>query len=245
LDDLPLKQYENAFKIADSFIGKCDCLVAYGYLGRQELSRNSDIDLFLISSLNISIVENELRSLFPEADFLLQDNQIDVFYDNQLTELTVVPNLETIQLYYVKSEIKNIEKTLLLGYEECKSKLIELVQKYRYSFLEEFDFTLARLEYYTRSLERIIKKNDLYKYFFHTNIIIHEYIKLKYFIGGNREYSYLPKNALNYLDISKFQSLNYKIGDNQKKHQEVVLLLVDEIINEANCYRRSVANESL
>ena len=42
-------------------------------------------------------------------------------------------------------------------------------------------------------------KGDVYKYYFHTNIIIHEYMKLNYFLDGKTEYSYLPKQGMDYI----------------------------------------------
>src|SRR5690554_5296707 len=46
---LPLYQYQNALTIRNLFKGRCQALIAYGSLGRHDLNRLSDIDLFLLT----------------------------------------------------------------------------------------------------------------------------------------------------------------------------------------------------
>jgi hypothetical protein len=95
---------------------------------------------------------------------------------------------------------------------------------------------MQRLEYFNLSLKRLIKKQDDYKYFFHTNIIIHEYIRLTYFMTGKREYGYLPVDALNYISHDVFQKLIYNVGDDKFKHSKSVNSLVRQILEQASLY---------
>ncbi|MDY0277827.1 MAG: hypothetical protein RBQ97_07060 [Acholeplasma sp.] len=248
ISKLPLKQYENTIRIADKFDGLCKCLIAYGSLGRNELEAYSDVDLFMVSDIDFQDILSEIRCLFNNSEIIVQRNQIDIFDDDQLIELTVVNSIEEILLYYVKSEIKDISKTILISKGDCEEKLTSMVTNYKYDFLSEFDYTLSRLQYYSNSLKRIIKKNDLYKYYFHSNIVIHEYIKLKYYMLNKREFSYLPKYAFNFINIEEFTILTFSVEKEMSEHQNKVAKLVDKISIEAKKYRESlvgVTNESL
>jgi predicted nucleotidyltransferase len=240
LNLLPLKQYAEALKISNHLQNGYKAIISYGSLGRHKMNQNSDLDIFLYTNKTIDAVYKDLLLIYQNSKFLFLNNQIAIYYEDQLIELSVISNLEDIQLYYVKSEIKNIKKTILLGYDQYHEQIENIVKNYKENFVDEFKYTMHRLEYFNLSLERLIKKNDDYKYFFHTNIIIHEYIKLKFFMAGKREYSYLPLNSFNYISYDAFQKLVYCVGDDKIKHSENVNNLVKQILNKANVYLNTI-----
>lgn len=200
------------------------------------MNQNSDLDIFLYTDKSINAVYEDLLFIYPDSKFLFLKNQIVIYYEDQLIELSIISNLDDIQLYYVKSEIKNIKKTILLGYDQYHEQIENIVENYKENLVVEFMYTMQRLEYFNLSLKRLIKKQDDYKYFFHTNIIIHEYIRLTYFMTGKREYGYLPVDALNYISHDVFQKLIYNVGDDKFKHSKSVNSLVRQILEQASLY---------
>ena len=95
---------------------------------------------------------------------------------------------------------------------------------------EIVDFTIERLDYYVESLKRLILKNDEYKYYFHNNIVVHEYVRLKAFLNGEFAYNYLPHNAKQYLTEEEWKNILYSFGDNQETHYQIVRKMSDDII---------------
>jgi predicted nucleotidyltransferase len=166
LNLLPLKQYAEALKISNHLQNGYKAIISYGTLGRHEMNQNSDLDIFLYTDKSIDTVYKDLLLIYQNYKFLFLNNQIAIYYEDQLIELSVISNLEDIQLYFVKSEIKNIKKTILLGYDQYHEQIENIVKNYKENFIDEFKYTMHRLEYFNLSLERLIKKNDDYKYFF-------------------------------------------------------------------------------
>ena len=99
---------------------------------------------------------------------------------------------------------------------------------------KEIEYVKERLMYYVESLPKLTVYGDEYKYYFHNNIVVHEYVKLKAFLNGVFEYSYLPKNAKKYLKEEEWEKILFNFGDDQIKHYENVkkmsLDLIQEII---------------
>ncbi|MGI6769164.1 MAG: nucleotidyltransferase domain-containing protein [Bacilli bacterium] len=240
IDDLPLDQYEMTIRLVDELENKYDCLFAFGSLGRGELNKYSDVDIFLKTKDSIAIVENKIKEIFPNSEIIIQRDQIAIYIQNYLLEINIITNLKEAQLFYVKSEIKNIDRTILLGDDKLKLELEKLLNDYIYNFKEELAFTISRLKYYVKSLPRIMGKKDLYKYYFHNNIIIHEYVKLIYFINGNRSYSYLPRYAYEMVDLNIWRKLIYTFEEDQEKHYNNIKKLTDDIISRAYNYLNSI-----
>lgn len=240
LNTLPLKQYEIAINIANLFSHKNCGLISYGSMGRGELSEYSDVDLFLLCDKGLDYAIEQLKTLYTsnQVEWIVQKNQIDIYLDDQLIEITVIKSIEEISLFYIKSEIKNVSKTILLDTGYLLHKLESLVNNHIDDFGNEVTYTIERLKYYVKSLSRVKKKQDLYKYYFHTNIVIHEYLRLSYFLHGKREYSYLPKNGMNYISDTEWSILKYDIGDDQSRHISEVKQLADQIIRQTIQYMK-------
>jgi hypothetical protein len=236
LKELPLKQYEQTIHLVERLEGQYSSMFAFGTMGRRKLNRYSDVDLFLWTQDPVEIVQSRIISLYPNAEIILQKNQIAVFNDGVLIEINVIKELREAQLFYKKSEIRNVRETVLLGDNQLIESLQELLDTYKDDFRDEFIFTMERLKYYVNSLPRISLKGDLYKYYFHSNIVVHEYLKLSYFLKGFKEYSYLPKNAHQFLSENEWGSLLYSFGNKQKEHYNTVKELVEELIEKANKY---------
>lgn len=240
INELPLDQFEITIKLVDSFENIYDCLFAFGSLGRREVKKYSDVDLFLKTANNVSIVEDQIKNIFPESEIIIQRNQIDAYINNHLLEINLIQDLKDAQLFYKKSEIKNVSNTILLGNEELNLSLENLLKNFNYDFKDEFTYTISRLKYYVNSLPRLILKNDLYKFYFHNNIIVHEYVKLVYFINGNRDYSYLPRHSYEMINTFIWKRLIFTFDKDQEEHYNVIKELTEDIILRAYEYLNNI-----
>ncbi|NLG81942.1 MAG: hypothetical protein GX490_05435, partial [Bacilli bacterium] len=101
-------------------------------MGRREVKKYSDVDLFLKTANNVSIVEDQIKNIFPESEIIIQRNQIDVYINNHLLEINLIQDLKDAQLFYKKSEIKNVSNTILLGNEELYLSLENLLKNFSY-----------------------------------------------------------------------------------------------------------------
>lgn len=240
LDTLPLIQFENAIKIADAFENMPVSLIAFGSLSNNTLNNNSDIDLFMKTLMPFEDIVREIEKLYDNVELIIQKQNIAIFHNQQLIEINVIKDIGEAQLYYYKSEVDSVEKTILLNEEGLLEKLNELIQNFKCDFSNEFDYTLSRLTYYYYSLPRIIKKNDSYKYFFHTNILIHEYIKLTYFMKGHRSYSYLPKMVTNFISSDILNALSFSFRDDMEDHLSKIKSLINRIVIDAKTYKNNI-----
>lgn len=229
LSMLTLKHYEHTLRFRKIFKGQCEALIAYGSLGRDELSIMSDIDLFMKTNLSVKAVIEALKKDYKNVEIIVQKDKIAVYDDKCLIELKVGTNLDKIQLYYVKSEIITVDKTVLIGDKQTSDTLQGFIDNRIDSLEEEMLYTLSRLKYYVKSLRRIMDKGDMYKYYFHTNIIIHEFIKINYFLQGKTEYSYLPKQGMEYIGEDIFKELIYTPGKDQLMHIKLVESAVHQL----------------
>ena len=59
--------------------------------------------------------------------------------------------------------------------------------------IDSIEYLVSELLYFVKSLPKIIEENDRYKYYFHFNIIVHNYIRVNEILKGNVKYNYLPK----------------------------------------------------
>lgn len=240
IDELPLEQYEITIKLVDEFESYYDCMFAFGSLGRREINKYSDVDIFIKTTDSITLVEEKIKNIFPNSEILIQKHQIDIYIKNHLLELCLITDLKEAQLFYYKSEIKDVNQTILLKYDRLNLELEQLLRDYVYDFKEEFIFTISRFKYYVKTLPRIILKNDLYKYYFHNNIIVHEYVKLVYFIKGNRNFSYLPRHAYEMIDSSIWKILIFTFDKDLEEHYSEIKKCSDDIIAKAYEYLKGI-----
>ena len=108
INELPLDQCDYTIKLTDYFLNKYDCLFAYGSLGRREIQKYSDVDLFIKTDKSIDEVFKDVKDVFPESEIIVQRNQLAIYINGILIELNIIKDLKEAQLYYVKSEIKRV-----------------------------------------------------------------------------------------------------------------------------------------
>lgn len=237
---LPLRQYENAIKVSDLFEKTPVSLFSFGSLANDTLKVSSDIDLFMRTDLPIETIKDSLIRYYQNAEFIIQNGRIAIYDGDDLIEINAIKSLNEAQLFYCNCEIQDIEKTILLNEPNLLEDLTYLVNTYNYDAHLDIRHTLSRLNYYYYSLPRIIRKNDLYKYYFHTNILMHEYVRLVYFMTGNIAYNYLPKQTTKYVKKEVLQQLMFKMDEDMLSHLSSIKSQVEELIAKTNIYLASI-----
>lgn len=219
LYEYPWLQYHYALKLVKLLEENGKVIISYGSMGAGRMNVHSDVDLFLLTVESVDNVVSRVHKLWAEAEIVIQKNQIAIFYCDQLLEVKVIQSIEEAKEYYQTAEIIDPEKTVLFD----KNGVISILKKWLQEKGDnEFKNTLDRYRYFIRTLPRLINKQDSYKYYFHCNIILHEYMKLTYQLLGNKEYLYLPKNAKQYLSLEEWERLPYSIGENLQEHYSCI-----------------------
>jgi len=79
--------------------------------------------------------------------------------------------------------------------------------------------------YFVLSLPKLIEKDNNYKYYFHFNIILHNFIRINEVLKGNIEYNYLPFIKYdNYFDMFTNQEFD------MKEHFQTVLYRIINLL---------------
>ena len=227
LNKIPFIHYEKAIKLINLYQGTDNKLFTFGSIGRGELTVNSDIDMFLLSNKNAEYHAKKLYNAFENVSVM--GNEVVIREDGVLLELDVIQNVNEAELFYSTGNIKDVKATIIFGDELLEKKLTEFKDKRR-NISEELKFITERLNYYVLSLLPLMRKRDEYKYFFHNNIVVHEYVKIKAILAGITDYNYLPLMAKQYLTDNEWSKIIYSFGDDMEKHYKIVKNLSDEII---------------
>ena len=204
LNKLPLMQYHLLFKLVKTLYKFKGSLFIFGSTGSSTMNINSDIDSFFLTDEAIENILFDLNKVFPYAK--LMGNQFVIRENKILVDVNYINDIKDAYLFYNRSYINNPSKTILKDDFNILSNLVEAKNQV-YDKLAEIEYVKERLIYYVESLPKLIVYGDEYKYFFHNNIIVHEYVKLKAFLNDVFEYSYLPKNAKKYLKEEEWQMI--------------------------------------
>ena len=227
LEKIPFIHYEKTIKLINLYKETTVKMFSFGSLGRGELNQNSDVDLFLLSEKDAIYHSELLEKHFDKVSVM--GNEVVIREDGVLIELDVIREIKEAECFYSTGNIKNVKATIIFGDTVLEKQLNDFKNKER-NICEELKFITERLNYYVLSLPPLMRKGDEYKYFFHNNIIVHEYVKLKAILAGVIDYNYLPRMAKQYLTDEEWNKIIYSFGDDMIKHYEKVKLLSDEII---------------
>lgn len=243
LETLNLNHYELAIKLAQILYRKTDYLISYGSLARGELNKFSDLDLYLVTNRSKEEILDLIKNKIKCKKIIIQKNLICLYttkeFNEILVELTIVDQLDKIKPFYSTGRIIEVDKSLLFGNNEVLDTLEEYKVDKQYNFEEDFDAIVAKLDYYTESLLKMHKKSDTYKYYFHSNIVLHEYIKLSYFLNGGRNANYSPSNAVDIIGLELIKAIKYDFKVNTMDHYHTVRALVNELISASKIYKKS------
>ena len=224
---LALIQYHELLKLNDILSNIKGSLFTFGSTGRGTMDYSSDVDTYFLCKETkekiYDIVSKEFESVrLMQNEFVIRENGV-------LLEMNYINDIKDAYYFYSTGFITNPYKTILKDDYNVINDLI-VASKIKPDKKEIVNFTIERLDYYVESLKRLILKNDEYKYYFHNNIVVHEYIRLKAFLNDEFAYNYLPHDAEQYLSEEEWNNILYSFGDNQSTHYEVVRKMSDDII---------------
>lgn len=227
LFDLPLIQYHLLFKLKSSLSDYKGSLFTFGSTGRGMMKNTSDVDTYFLTDVPKELLFDNLNNQFNEVrlmadEFIIRENGV-------LLEMNYINDINKASLFYNRSLIANPLKTILKDDYNIVNNLINFSNQ-QFDKLKEINYTIERLNYYVESLPVLIKKNDEYKYFFHNNIVVHEYVKLSAFLNEVFDFSYLPIQAKKYLTDDEWNKIIYSFGDDQNIHYKIVREMSDIII---------------
>jgi predicted nucleotidyltransferase len=220
IEAIPFRLYEKTILVLTRLMDMKEIreIVVYGSLARKELSIHSDVDMMVTTDLSLRELEEEL-SMLPGLSFHdTPDGKVTLYFDNWLVEVVVVPRLEENAKYYVNSYIEDIKGSILKGNDDTLLTLMSMQENFHPNVECLRQETLKRLNFFLKSLPGIAKKYDAYKYFFHTNIIIHELVRLERIVQNDLHYLYLPKQVASTTAIS-LQRLAYTFEQEFEQHQ--------------------------
>ncbi len=224
---LALKQYHELFKLKYVLRNIKGSLFTFGSTGRGMMNNSSDVDTYFLTKES---KENLYQNLAKEFDsvHIMQDEFV-IRENDVLLEMNYINDIKDAYYFYSTGFITNPSKTILKDDFGIIDDLVK-ASKMEPNKKEIVDFTIERLDYYVESLKRLILKDDDYKYYFHNNIVVHEYIRLKAFLKDEFAYNYLPHNAKQYLTEEEWKNILYSFGDDKELHYKNVREMSDEII---------------
>ena len=226
---MPLLQYHELLKLKETLSNYEGSLFTFGSTARGNMDNTSDVDTYFLCKESKEKMQTFLSSKFDSVrlmqdEFVIRENGI-------LLEINYINDISKALYFYNTSLVDNPFKTILKDDYGIIEDLIK-ASKVEVDKDNLIDYTIERLEYYVESLPRIALKNDEYKYYFHNNIIIHEYVKLKAFLNDIFAFSYLPKKSKGYLTNEEWKNILYSFGDDMDSHYKVVRTMADKIIKE-------------
>ena len=224
---IPFMLYSKFSKILELFMNNdnVDTIYPFGSFARNEMTLLSDIDCFICSKQPMSYFIEKVKTL--DVDFVDNiKNKITLRYKNDLLiELVIVNELSDGERYIEGSLIDNALdcslKTSNNDFEYLEGMNFENDKP-----IDNLDFLYSELIYFVLSLPKLIQKGNRYKYYFHFNIILHNFIRIHEILKGNIKYNYLPP-----VEFEEYERLLIENAQEIKVHFKH---LVDEVITLLN-----------
>lgn len=202
-NSLPIFQLFYLSNIIDILINDnaIETIYPYGSFARREMNYLSDIDCYIVSKNNIKYFIEKLKVLDPLFIDVLNNKITLRFKNNILIELVIIESLKDGERYLKGSLIKDKFLPIILISDE-DIKYLKETKIHTNEPIDSLDYILSELIFYTLSLKKLIITKNTYKYYFHFNIILHNYIRIKEILKGNIDYNYLPKiNFKHYIHL--------------------------------------------
>jgi len=193
---LPLETISTFSNIIDFlfYIPEINTIYTYGSLARNEMRRHSDIDCFIVSdNLSPTDILGMLKGHFSNLNFDHIGKKVTVRKNDELLiEFVVIKKLSNGERYIRGSNLSNLCNSII-KINDLDKKYIDNLVLTNDKPIDSVDYLISELVYFVKSLPKIIEENDRYKYYFHFNIIVHNYRRVNEIFKGNVEYNYLPR----------------------------------------------------
>ncbi|KAG4077552.1 hypothetical protein HA402_002979 [Bradysia odoriphaga] len=180
-----------------------------GSFGRGDQSPTSDIDIQLLLSPKIVHIHrdfiNDLEKLFNDTGdesltvkhtvWLADQRKLALYHGQKLllTELFLYHELSQFDKYFLGSRISDWRKCILVDRHGVIHQYLERIVTLPYDDRDGLIESLVRnAQYYLESSSTARRRSDSYKFYFLSNIALHELVRLDYVLNGKLEYNYNP-----------------------------------------------------
>ena len=226
---LLIKNYSVLYDVCQILINEDSVreIITFGSLARYEVTPSSDFDLALVTTKSIQDISRLIYQAYKFDFWDIIDNKITLYKGGLLIEIFVVKSFEDIAWFYYNSNVDNIKSSIIKGGDSTKKHILKCLCKYSIDTEQKVNDTIKRVVYFILSLQNIMDKNDEYKFVFHSNIIVHELLKLLKFIEGDFNYDYLPKNTNDIFSYMRNEGLLYHYSDKKEYINTVANFAID------------------
>lgn len=236
LASLALERYEY---LVDTIHTLASCpevreVVLYGSIARREWLTNGDGDIMVTCDMSKQEIQDMLESV-PGVTFCdILPDKVTVYFGDFLIEVAVVSSVEENKLYYVNSYIQDTRYSIIKGDGETLDRLVAMQKSFVVDGDKLIAETVSRLVYFVLSMDGIARSGNEYKFFFHSNIITHEMIRLSKLLQGEYKYEYLPKDSDKIYKAMQAQYLVYTYSMDKQKYLSQVRGAAKQLINKVN-----------
>jgi predicted nucleotidyltransferase len=215
--------------------GKIQSLFLFGSMSKGEMTRSSDIDLFTVTNLTANEIEMILNSKLDPKPLFSDSirNKLTLRYKgNLLIEIHCIKTIEEAEIFYRESKIKDVKQTIYIS-DATLIKTLEDFNNYNLNEKLLVEELISKIFYFIYSLPGIKQKGDKYKYYFHGNIILHNFVRLKALLSGVTDKNYLPENSMQYFSEEEFNSLLPSFETDPDLYLKALISFFQEVLYEA------------
>lgn len=215
LHNIPYKKYSSLVNTIE-VLKKIDSnasVIWYGSGPTGRLTKYSDIDLFYLSSKSLNQIFNSLKNEYFQAYYVDKlNNKIMLFFDpNNLVEISCDDKIDSLEKFYCESGILNHSWSVLYGDRNILEAIRAFTKKYNENSLIEY--LITEIVYFVATLPKLSQKNDRYKFFFHSNIILHNMVRLEKILRREFHKNFLPEQSYETLNSFDWNTFNFKLTD--------------------------------
>ncbi|CAF2589437.1 unnamed protein product [Rotaria sp. Silwood2] len=204
--------------------------VLIGSFARGQGSPASDIDIELLiteDELNVDEFTNDIIQLFNQIEeslvikhtiWLANQRKLALYHGPQvlLTELYLYTQLSQFDKYFLGSRITDLRKCILVDRQNLIRQHLEYILTLPYDDRDGLIGELiATILFQLESTSSARKRCDAYKFYFLSNITLHELVRLAYVLDGKMAYNYNPPQSIVNPDLSSTMNLD-KSGSHLK-----------------------------
>lgn len=117
--------------------------------------------------------------------------------------------LSQFDKYFLGSRIKNLQHCILVDREGFLRSHLEHILTLPYDDRPRLILDLvAHIQFLLESTSTAARRSDPYKFYFLSNIALHELVRLSYVLDEKMEYNYNPPNSVVDSDLASTMDLN-------------------------------------
>ncbi len=231
VNNIPFMQYYCLFNLINALetSQKVEEIISYGSLASTRFSKNSDIDLFLVSPFSTIELHEIIENIF-DITFIL-NSSIKIIHEDLLIECEHIQNIDETVKYLPESPYVEEHKRIFLAknFDETKHRL-ENIARRKIDIERRIDELKLQLYYTVFKLPKY--KNDYFRLRFHAQIIEHAIVRLRAIKQNNSAHNYSPRNAIESLSKSEWAIVAFDIFDDAEDYIKRINSFSREIIDE-------------